>query len=83
MAGRARRVRFLSHPDSVWVCAVGMGASRWMPMTFSTSVRTGLMPSAPFATGATGVIAAPMSVVWVMRRSRSGMCPSSFITARA
>jgi len=59
-----------------------MGASRWMPTTFSITVRSGFRPRAALAIGATGVIAFPIKVVREINRSRTGMC-SAFITARA
>ena len=48
----------------------------------ASTVRSGLIDSAALASGATGVIAMPISVVWETTRSRSGMW-SCFITARA
>jgi hypothetical protein len=82
VAALAGAFRFFSQPCSVCVWAGGIGASRWMPMTFSTIVRMPLLCRAALASGATGVIIMPISVVRVISWSRTGMW-SAFITARA
>jgi len=75
--------RFFSQPRSVWPCAVGIGADAATPITNSIALRAAELPRTALAIGATGVIALPIRVVWVIRRSRTGTPCSAFSTARA
>ena len=51
-------------------------------MIASITMRMGLMSSAQFAMGATGVIMVPIKEVRPMRRSRMGMPWASFMAVR-
>ena len=72
----------LNQLSKVWPWAGGIGAFRCTFTAASISVRIGLFRSTALASGATGVIIVPISVVCAISRSRSGMW-SAFITARA
>ncbi len=51
---------------------MGIAASRWMPRTFSTTIRNGRLRSDQFAIGAAGVPRRPTTVGRAIMCSRSG-----------